>query len=116
MVLDSFDKIPKEARSSCGVAAIKLKSNRLEFIHAGDCMIFIEQTNGEIRHLTYDHLSKLDSASIRLFHQTLLSTTDIEAIGDRWNDEQITSKLGEARQKVMPLILENRRKLNTSTG
>lgn len=81
-----------------------------------DCMIFIKQANAEIRHFTYGHLSKLDSASIGLFLQKLLSTTNIEALRNSWNYEQITSMLGKAHKKTQLLIFENRRKLNTSAG
>lgn len=116
MDLANFNLIPKEARSTCGLAVIKLEGDRLEFAHAGDCMIFIEQANGEVRSLTYDHLAKLDSASIELFHQTLVSMIDTEANPDSLNDEHIASLLGDARQTALPLIIENRRKLNTHAG
>lgn len=107
---ESMDEIPKEKRSSCGIAAIKINKATLqaEFVHSGDCMLFFQLENGEIRILTYDHLSPLDSMSIAKFHD-LLTDSSKKAEVDKKTFEQ-------CRENIHELLVENRRKLNTNQG
>lgn len=120
LVMETGDQytaeLPKEKRSTCGVAAIKLNGNRLEYVHAGDCMIFIEYANNDIRHVTYDHLAKLDTAAINYFHEILTSKIAHKENPEAENEEHTALILQEARQQALPLIIENRRQLNTPYG
>lgn len=108
------DDIPKEERSTCGLAAVKLNGESLEYIHAGDCMIFVRYKNNEIRSVTHDLLSRLDAAAIQLFAQKMKEKTaaDPNALEEPERDKL----LREIRRDIMPLLVENRKKLNTPDG
>jgi hypothetical protein len=114
--INDFHSISKENRSSCGIAAIKIINNRMEYVHCGDCMIFIEYENHEIRQITYDHLAKLDGAAIQLFKEAAELKLNDETDPNKWNDEDIFHFLKETKKEVLPTIIENRRKLNTPGG
>lgn len=116
METDHFQSIPKENRSSCGIAAIRISGNRLEYVHGGDCMIFIQYRNKEIRQITFDHLAKLDGVSIELFTEAANSRLIDSSDPNTWREEAISHFLNEIKQEVMPKIIENRRKLNTKDG
>ena len=109
-------KIPKENRSTCGLAAIKINKTNFDYIHAGDCMIFVKYQTGEIRALTYDHIMKLDNISIELFNKKM---TVYDQLGDAPNEndsEAVTRFLKNIRGEILPTLIENRRKLNTMNG
>lgn len=52
-----FKAIPKNC---CSVIAIKVKENCLQYVHSGNCMLFVQYKNREIRKITYDHLAEMD--------------------------------------------------------
>jgi serine/threonine protein phosphatase PrpC len=109
--------IPKFERSTCGIAAIQLVNNHLNYIAAGDCMLFLEYTNGRVRTLTYDHLDALDSNSISAFYHLLneeARTLGVEL--NTLNSSEIDSIYKKGREKITPLLKENRNKLNTTGG
>ncbi|WP_203553550.1 protein phosphatase 2C domain-containing protein [Bacillus sp. B15-48] len=106
----SMKDILKERRSSCGLAAVKITKDTLqmEYVQTGDCMLFLQLTNGDIRMISYDHLSPLDSVSISKFHHLLrLRSKDVEM------NESIFQ---ECRGEILDTLVENRRKMNTSEG
>jgi len=105
-----MNEISKEKRSSCGIAAIKIiqETLQVEFVHSGDCMLFFQLDDGEIRAITYDHLSRLDSIAILKFHQLLT-----QASKDKEIDENI---FRECRTAIHDILVENRRKMNTKEG
>lgn len=110
--ITTIEELPKEERSSCGVAAVRLGKNQLEYVHAGDCMIFIQYTNNEIQHVTYDHLAKLDAQSISQYREALANRIHSQDT----SSEQATLAMREAREEILPFLIENRRKLNTDSG
>jgi serine/threonine protein phosphatase PrpC len=113
---NDFHLIPKENRSACGIAAIKITKTRLEYVHAGDCMIFVEYENKEVRQITYDHVAKLDGVVINLFKETFVSKLDHRTDPNKWNNDKISHFLKETKAEILPKIIENRRKLNTPSG
>lgn len=106
----SIDEIPKEKRSSCGIAAIKINQETMqfEFVHAGDCMLFLELENGDIRTITYDYISSLDTIAISKYHQLLKEASKAGVI-----NEEISNS---ARMEIQDILVQNRRMLNTFNG
>lgn len=102
----SIDEIPKKQRSTTGLATIQIDKDNLffDYIHTGDCMLFLKYENGEVRTVTYDLIQYLDKKAIdemvRLRSQEVNTDLDIKAL----------------KQKVNPILLENRDKLNTTNG
>jgi serine/threonine protein phosphatase PrpC len=112
----SIRDIPKEQRSSCGMVAVKISGHTLDYVHAGDCMLFLQYKNGTIRSLTYDHLFDLDSQSIEAFQKEYRTLLDKEENPNQWDMDKITSTFKQIRSKIRPILETNRRKLNTIDG
>ncbi|MGV2939666.1 hypothetical protein AB5I83_08755 [Mesobacillus sp. LC4] len=107
--------LPKEQRSSCGIAAVKINmdQSKMEYIHAGDCMLFIQYVDGSIRSLTKDHISPLDSIAITEFERLLkMNLSDLADV----SIEQAKELLDRERTAILDLLRENRAKLNTLGG
>ncbi|MFB4168362.1 protein phosphatase 2C domain-containing protein [Virgibacillus sp. JSM 102003] len=101
----SINEIPKRQRSSTGVAAIQFDQKGLSFdyFHAGDCMLFLKYENGEIRTVTYDLVQYLDQVAINEVVKLR------EADGNELD-------IRDLREKVKPILLQNRDKLNSADG
>lgn len=112
----TIESIPKENRSTCGIAAIKINDKNLEYVHAGDCMIFIKYQDGEIRSLTHEHLFKLDSVAIEMMHGKIMDRYKQGKIPNENNEEDVKKFLNEIRAEILPTLIENRKKLNTKNG
>ncbi|WP_449355196.1 hypothetical protein ACUL41_03445 [Virgibacillus natechei] len=102
----SIHDIPKIQRSSTGLASIQLDQDHhaLDFTHAGDCMLFLQYENGDIRTLTYDLIQYLDQQAIK------------ELVKLREKKEYSQLDIKELREKVKSILLDNRDKLNTVEG
>ncbi|GAA0591523.1 hypothetical protein GCM10009001_04530 [Virgibacillus siamensis] len=98
-------RLPKLKRSTCAAAAVSLDMNRLscEYVHAADCMIFLQYENGDIRTVTYDLLHHFDEKAIN------------EIVKLR-KMKKLNVDIAEARELVKPILSENRSKLNTTDG
>ncbi len=110
-----IEDVSKEARSSTGLVVIKLENNQLHFLHAGDCMLFVQYDSGSIRSLTYDQISPLDAVSIEkagIVKKRLLN----EGIYSLSNEEKAPEFLKEVRNNILPTLKENRKMLNTPSG
>jgi serine/threonine protein phosphatase PrpC len=112
----SIERIPKEARSTCGIAAIKINKKNLEYVHAGDCMIFIKYQGGEIRAVTYEHLLKIDRVAIELMHRIIIDHYKQGKVPNEESEEEVKMFLNTIRAEILPTLIENRRKLNTING
>lgn len=101
---DTIDEIEKTQRSSTGVATIQLNEahTSFDYIHAGDCMIFLQYDNGDIRSITYDLISDLDHQAIK----------EMICVGE----ENDTLRFEERLQQIQHTLKENRNKLNTNEG
>jgi serine/threonine protein phosphatase PrpC len=112
---DSISQLPKEDRSSCGIAAINIieETNQLEYIHAGDCMLFLQYADGTIRTMTYDHIFPLDSIAITKFQQLLKTNLLNES---NVTVDQAKELLDRERIGILDILRENRAKLNTLGG
>lgn len=64
-IWNDFGEIEKHARNYCSVAAIQVRDDKLHYIQAGNCMIFLQYQNNQIRCLTYDHMAKVQEKYIR---------------------------------------------------
>lgn len=117
-----IDDIPKFKRSSCGLVAIKFHRNEsgqpvlLEYVSAGDCMLFIQFRDSLIRQVTYDHLDRLDQIAIS-YIQTKWEI-ELQNIEDIYTlpVEQLKEKQIQFRNEVQEQLQTNRNKLNTFEG
>lgn len=100
-----INDVPKGKRSTCALAAISIDRNRLSlaYVHAADCMIFLQYANGDIRTVTYDFLSHFDQKAI----------DEIVKLRSEQNDKLA---IDEARKEVRSTLIENRSLLNTDGG
>jgi len=103
---DNFNEIRKSQRSSSGAACIKIDEDifSLDYIHAGDCMLFFLYENGDIRTVTYDLIQYLDQAVI----------SEMENIRKKSENQGLT--LYEIKEIVKDSLKINREKLNTEKG
>lgn len=113
---ESIEAIAKENRSTCALAAVKVTDNRLEYVQAGDCMIFLRYQNDDIRFLTFDHLAALDQVAISLAHEIMREQIEPHDDPNHWEEAKIQQVLGEIIKEIKPGLIENRRKLNTLEG
>lgn len=114
--VSSLNAIPKEERSTCGFAVLRARDHRLEYIHAGDCMIFVLNKAGDIRILTHDHLSSLDAVSIQQFRSEIGRRLQGAQNPNDWDENTIQTLLHEVRLVLLPTLIHNRRRLNTKDG
>ncbi|MCD5324114.1 MULTISPECIES: protein phosphatase 2C domain-containing protein [Pontibacillus] len=102
----SIADVPKEARSTCGIAAIQLNEDRtLSYVQTGDCMIFVQYKDGSIRALTYDHVAQFDDIALKRLEETRERASGGQLLNDAIFE-----------QEIKPILLDNRRKLNTKEG
>ncbi|WP_164667850.1 hypothetical protein [Virgibacillus doumboii] len=101
----AINEVPKEKRSTCALAAISIDmdSLSLKYVHAADCMIFLQYENGDIRTVTYDLLSHFDQKAIdKIVELREMRGSQVD--------------LAEAREEVRPILIKNRSLLNTDDG
>ncbi|SFB19944.1 MULTISPECIES: hypothetical protein [unclassified Bacillus (in: firmicutes)] len=116
----SFEDIPKHMRSSCGLAAVKINqvSERvqlLDYVTAGDCILFVQYVDGRIRQVNIDHIDPLDGIAIKM-----LTSYWIERFGEEnpnaLKEEEVFLIHKEFREKICEVLKINRNKLNTVEG
>jgi len=111
----SVEEIEKHNRSTCGMAAISINPTHMTYVHAGDCMIFIRYSNREVRCVTYDSVSVVDSVPIHLVHDSMKQK--LQGVDSAtWDGEQIQQFLADGITDVKPILVHNRNKLNTPDG
>lgn len=103
--INSIAEIPKKQRSSTGLAAIQIQQNgcAIDYFHVGDCMLFLRYGNGDVRAVTHDLIQYFDQLGIREMIRLR------EEIGNKMDLDAI-------RERVNPILLQNRNKLNSSQG
>lgn len=101
----TIESIPKCKRSTTGIAAIQFDEDysSFDYVHAGDCMLFLKFDNNEIRMVTHDVVHFFDQIAI----------DKITALRKECSQEVELSKL---RELVNPILIENREKYNTPQG
>jgi hypothetical protein len=114
----TLEEVKKEVRSACGLAAIRLdfERQRFDYVHAADCMIFLQFTDGLIRMLTYDNVSPFDTVSISVRHQAMKSMVPEGDNPNHWSNEDRITLMNQAKEKALPVIKENRTRFNTKGG
>ncbi|MDT3425744.1 serine/threonine protein phosphatase PrpC [Paenibacillus forsythiae] len=91
----------KEELWTAGAALVRITDSAVEFIQAGDCMIYAIYEDGSIRAITRDHVAAIDQESKRIW------VDGIEA-GVRSKDQ--------LWETVKPVIAANKQKMNTPEG
>lgn len=113
----TIEQIPKSQRSSCGLVAAKIINGlSMEYVHAGDCMMFLQYDDSYIRAVTYDHLAKLDTVSIQAMTNEWRKLLKNDEVPNSWNPDAIQGALKNIREKIMPILISNRNMLNTQGG
>lgn len=104
--LKNFNEIKKSQRSSSAAVCIKLdeENHYLDYIHAGDCMLFFLYENGDIRSVTYDLVQYLDQAAI----------DKMENLRRKSENQEMT--FNEMKEMLKALLKKNREQLNTEKG
>ncbi|MYL46770.1 hypothetical protein GLV94_14055 [Virgibacillus halodenitrificans] len=100
----SIEEIPSKLRSTSGIAAVKIEANGkgLNYVHAGDCMLFLKYKNGETQKFTYDGVSYFENEAIEAMIEL--------------REKNPSISLKEIGNQIRPILLANRDKLNTPDG
>ncbi|TVP86606.1 MAG: protein phosphatase 2C family protein [Alkalicoccus sp.] len=109
----SVSATPKEERSTCGGTAVRFHEDALEYAHLGDCMLFLEYSDGTVRRVTFDHLSILDNLAIREAHHYRMKWLEEHGLPP---GDEAKRMHKEVKEHISPTLLTNRRKLNESNG
>lgn len=106
-----INAIAKEKRSTCGIAAIQIHETYMEYAQSGDCMIFVKYQDGGMQALSYDHVMRLDEKAISDLYESIASRVDADVSG-----EAFQKVYQEEKERVVPALAANRKKLNTVEG
>ncbi|WP_158560353.1 protein phosphatase 2C domain-containing protein [Paenibacillus contaminans] len=96
-----IDTADKQAVWSAGIAAVRVLEKHIDYVQAGDCMIYALYKDGSVRTVTRDQVGHIDAKTKLLL---------IEGI-----QQGITSQ-AELRKLVTPAILANKQTMNTFDG
>ena len=104
--VDKIDDVEKNNRSSTGLAAIQFSDDGqwIDYSHAGDCMLFLQYENGDIRTVTYDLIQYLDG-------QVVAEMVRLRSLPENENLSVL-----DIREQVKHMLLKNRNCLNTAKG
>lgn len=116
MKVNEVSQIPKEHRSLCALAGIQIHESELEYVHAGDCMLFIRFGDGTIHSVTRDHVFPLDDKAIAQYMDLWKAKTGDELNISGWNKEKIDTVKQDIFREIRPTLLENRKKVNVAGG
>ncbi|MCT1902090.1 protein phosphatase 2C domain-containing protein [Oceanobacillus sojae] len=106
-----IEEITKEKRSACGIAAIQIHENYMEYAQSGDCMIFVAYQDGGIQSLSYDHVMRLDKKAIFELYNAIDKRINPEISGEAFQEIY-----QEEKERIIPILKANREKLNTRGG
>ncbi|MGG3640078.1 protein phosphatase 2C domain-containing protein [Bacillus gobiensis] len=101
MVESGIDTNKKTDLWSAAFVVVRIKETTLEYVQAGDCMLFARYSDGQIRTITHDQVSRFDSKSLK-------KSLDGKRLG--YHDPN------ELFQYLLPTIRENRNMANTFDG
>ncbi|WML46185.1 hypothetical protein [Neobacillus sp. PS3-40] len=110
--------IPKYKRSSCSLAAIQLPLSglKMKYVTAGDCLLFIQYKNNEIRQVNHDHVAPLDSFGIHLAQTEWRKYVSENEDPNKWGLYEINQTTKAILEAVHDTLQQNRNKMNTSEG
>ena len=86
---------------TAAIAAVRITETHIEFVQSGDCLLFAIYKDGSIRSVCRDHIAPIELDALRIWQQGIA--------------EGIRSK-AELWEKVLPQLVENKRKMNTPEG
>lgn len=101
MIEYGIDPEDKEQVWTTGIAMIRIRQQSIEFIQAGDCMIYALYRDGSIRAMTRDQLAMIDLQTLNRMK--------------KYVDQGVTSNR-EMRKLIEPVIRQNKAKMNTLEG
>lgn len=106
-----IEAIAKEKRSACGIAAIQIHENYMEYAQSGDCMIFVAYQDGGVQSLSYDHVMRLDQKAISELYGAI-----VKRMNQQGGGEAFQKIYQEEKEHIIPELKANRKKLNTRGG
>jgi serine/threonine protein phosphatase PrpC len=86
---------------SAAFVAVRISETKLDYVQAGDCMLFVKYKDGQIRPLTHDHVCRFDAI-------TLQKLLEGKRLGYRDSEELF--------QYVLPTVRENKKNANEVDG
>jgi len=101
MMATGVDVEDKKQLWTTGIALIRINDQSIDYVQAGDCMIFAVYKNGTIRKVTHDQVAHIDEQTMKLWKGYV--------------DQGMTSRQ-EIRQLVEPHIRNNKAIMNTLEG
>ncbi|MGG3622197.1 protein phosphatase 2C domain-containing protein [Bacillus gobiensis] len=101
MVESGIDTNKKTDLWSAAFVVVRIKETTLEYVQTGDCMLFARYSDGQIRTITHDQVSRFDSKSLK-------KSLDGKRLG--YHDPN------ELFQYLLPTIRGNRNMANTFDG
>lgn len=101
MVESGVDTNKKTELWSAAFVAVHINETTLEYVQAGDCMLFAKYSDGQVRTITHDQVSRFDTKSLK---------KALEGKRAGYHDPS------EVFQYILPTIRENRNMANTVDG
>jgi hypothetical protein len=113
--ITSIQDIEKQQRSCCAIAAIELSTSsphnviKMNYVTAADCLLFVQYKNGQIHQVNYDDIDYFDQKGLDLAAELWKNHVAANENPNEW-------ELAKIREVVDPVLVQNRRSLNTSEG
>ncbi|WHY85951.1 hypothetical protein QNH39_25810 [Neobacillus novalis] len=120
--IKSICDIEKQRRSCCAMAAIELSASsphdviKMNYVTAADCLLFVQYQNGHIHQVNYDDIDYFDQKGLVLAKEQWKDYLLVNEDPNKWESLKISQTLQSIREKVNPILQDNRCKLNTSKG
>ncbi|MEC0241234.1 protein phosphatase 2C domain-containing protein [Paenibacillus dokdonensis] len=86
---------------TAAIAIIRITDHHIEYAQAGDCMLMALYRDGSVRTITRDHVSHIGDVPMTTWKEGIASGIRTKAA---------------LREKVQPLLLRNKDKMNTDDG
>jgi hypothetical protein len=120
--VNSIQDIEKQQRSCCAMAAIELSTSsrhdviKMNYVTAADCLLFVQYKNGHIHQVNYDDIDHFDQKGLDLAMEQWKNHVIEDENPNDWESLKITQTMKGIREIVDPILLQNRKSLNTSEG
>jgi hypothetical protein len=118
----SIRDIEKHRRSCCALAAIEFSTSspsdviKMTYVSAADCLLFVQYKNGHIHQVNYDDIDYFDQKGLDLAKEQWKNYLIENENPNEWESLKINQTIKDIRERVNPVLQQNRGKLNTSEG
>lgn len=101
MIAAGIEPTDKSQLWSAAFCVVRIRDTQIEYVQAGDCMLFAKYADGTYRILTRDQVAPFDSLSLQASEEAKL---------------QGLHSMKEIREYILPVIRRNRTLANTIHG